>query len=136
MEDKKKELQQKFIALQVLHQQMQQIQQQVQAIEQQVAEVEQVQQSLEELSQVKTGTEALVPMSSGIFVKTKLEDTSKVQMNVGGGTVVDKSIPDAKKMLADQVIEMRSVQKEITKNLEELQKQAVKVEAELSEITE
>jgi len=131
----KQELQQKFMEMQMLHQQMGQMQQQIQAIEQQVGEVEMVQQSLEDLSNTEKGTEALVPVSSGIFVKTKLEDTSTVQVNVGGGTVVEKNIPDTKKMLSTQISEMRKVQQEITKNLEEMQKKAADVEAEIDKLS-
>ncbi len=135
-EELKKEIQQKFMEMQMTHQQLQQLQQQAQMIEQQIGEVELVQQSLDELSRVKKGTEALVPISSGIFVTTQVQETDKVKVNVGGGTVLEKNIPDTKQMLANQVTEMRKAQKEITKNVEQLQAQAEKIEKELSKLSE
>ncbi len=133
-EEQQKRLQQKYFELQMLDQQMKQVQKQVEAIERQVGEIEEVQQSLDELGKSKQGAEMWVPISSGIFLKARLDDNEKLAVNVGGSTVVRKDIPATKVMLAVQATEMRKFQTELVGQFEKMAEQAAGMQQELQEL--
>jgi len=94
-EELQKTLQEKYMEYQMFEEQVKQIQEQVQTIQKQQEELEGIKDSLEHLSETAVGTELLVPLSSGIFVTSKISDTKTVLMNVGDGVVVPKSMKDA-----------------------------------------
>ncbi len=133
-EAQQKVLQQKYMGLQIIDQQMKQIQKQVEAVEKQVADIDEVQQSLDELGKSKTGSEMWVPISNGIFLKAKLEDNKKLGVNVGSSTVVTKDIPSTKSMLADQSVDMRKFQAELVTQFEKMAERAAELQAELQDL--
>ncbi len=131
MKDLPKEVKEKYMELQMMQHQAQQVQQQVQALEQQAGEMDIVQQALDDFAVAKAGSPAIVTLTPGLFVKAKLEETDKVLLNVGGGAVVQKSVPEAKKVIAEQTTELRKLQEELGAQLQKLAANAEKVQAEL-----
>ncbi|UCH12318.1 MAG: prefoldin subunit alpha [Candidatus Omnitrophota bacterium] len=125
-EEQQKELQQKYMHLQLMQQQIKQLQQQIQQFEQQIAELDSLSQSLDDLKKVKPGSDTLVPISSGIFAKATLKDNEELLVNVGANTVVKKSVSDTKKLIEKQSSEVRKLQEQL---LEQLQKAAVAAES-------
>lgn len=135
-EEKQKQMQQKYMELQMVDRQMRQIQQQIQALDNQIGELDAVQHALEEFKASKEGSDLFVTLTPGIFVKAKLEKNDAVLMNVGGGAVVQKNIPDAKGVLGEQVAEMRKVGKELAEQMEKLGETATKLQEELRKMIE
>ena len=133
-EAQQKRVQQKYMELQMIDQQMKQVQKQVEAIERQAMELDEVQQSLDDLAKSKQGAEMWVPISSGIFLKAKLEDNARLAVNVGSNTVVRKDIPATKAMLAEQAGEMRKFQTELVEQFEKMAERAAGLQSELQEI--
>ncbi|MEM3154533.1 MAG: prefoldin subunit alpha [Candidatus Woesearchaeota archaeon] len=131
MKEPSKEVKQKYLELQLLQHQMQQVQQQVQALEQQAGEMDVVQQALDDFAQAKPGSPAIVTLTPGLFVKAKLEETGYVLLNVGGGAVVQKTVPEAKKVIAEQAAELRKLQQELAGQLRKFADNAGKVQDEL-----
>lgn len=131
MKDMPKEVKEKYMELQMMQHQAQQVQQQVQALESQAGEMDIVQQALDDFAQSKAGSPAIVTLTPGLFVKAKLEETDKVLLNVGGGAVVQKTIPEAKKVIAEQATELRKLQEELSAQLQKLAANAEKVQSEL-----
>ena len=127
-------MQQKYMELQMLDQQMKQVQKQVEAIERQAMELDDVQQSLDELGNSKQGADMFVPLTNGIFLKARLEDNKKLAVNVGSNTVVSKDIPSTKAMLAEQAMEMRKFQSELVEQFETMSERAVALQSELQKI--
>lgn len=125
------EVRQKYMELQLLQHQLQQVQQQVQALESQSGEMDDVVQVLDDFAVTKPGSESFVTLTPGLFVKAKIAETDKVLLNVGAGAVVEKSIPDAKKVIAAQAVELRKLQQELSEQLQKLAGNAQKVQAEL-----
>jgi prefoldin alpha subunit len=131
MKDMPKEVKGKYMELQMMQHQAQQVQQQVQALESQAGEMDIVQQALDDFARAKAGSPAIVTLTPGLFVKAKLEETDKVLLNVGGGAVVQKTIPEAKKVIAEQATELRKLQEELSAQLQKLAVNAEKVQNEL-----
>ncbi len=87
----KKQIQEKYMQMQLIEQQMQQIQKQLQLLENQLQELNLTLQALDDLKNTKPGTDILVPIASGIFFKAELKDNEELALNVGADTVVKKS---------------------------------------------
>ena len=104
--------------LQMYEQQIQQLQQQLEAIEQAIVEMNSLVLGLNELTGSKE-KEILAPIGRGIFVKTKLI-SEDLTVDVGGKNFVEKSIPETKKLISDQVIKLEDVKKELNENLEQI----------------
>ena len=129
-----KEVKQKYMELQMIQHQMQQIQQQVQALESQAGEMDIVQQALDDFASSKPGSDSFVTLTPGLFVKAKLLETDKVLLNVGAGATVQKSIPEAKEIIAAQGVELRKLQQELTEQMGKITERAEKLQEELRKL--
>jgi prefoldin alpha subunit len=132
--EKAKRMQQKYLGLQLLDQQMRQVQKQVGAIEQQAMELAEVQQNLDELGKSSHGSGMLVPVAPGIFVKARLEDNKRLAVNVGSNVVATKDIPAAKAMLAAREEDLRRYQAELVQQFEQMAEQAAGLQRELQQL--
>jgi len=103
-------------------------------LEQQAGEMDIVQLALDDFAMSKAGSPAVVTLTPGLFVKAKLDETDKVLLNVGGGAVVEKTIPEAKKVIATQSTELRKLQEELAEQLQKLASTAEKAQDELRKL--
>ncbi|MBW3004977.1 prefoldin subunit alpha [Candidatus Woesearchaeota archaeon] len=124
-------MQQKYMEMQMLDQQLKQIQQQLHAVEQQAMEVEFVIDALGNISKVEPGSDILVPLSSGIFVKAKIQDNKELLVNVGGNTTVNKSVPEVQEMLKKQIAELEKVKKDLVDNFTKFANKMQQLQADL-----
>ncbi len=131
MKEIPKDVQNKYMELQMLQHQLQQVQKQIQALEAQAEEMDVVQQALVDFSAAKTGSDMFVTLTPGLFIKAKLEQNDAVLLNVGGGAAVQKSIPEAEQIVAGQAIELRKLQEELADQMQKLAKHAETVQEEL-----
>ena len=131
MEKDAQKLQQKYIEMQIMDQQMKQIQQQIQLIESQLVEVENTKQALNDLQKTNNGSEILAPISNGIFLKATLTDNQKLRVNVGSGTVVEKTIPEVMDIIEEQEGEIKKAYGQLTAEMQKLSTKALAMEEEL-----
>ncbi|PIN74570.1 prefoldin subunit alpha [Candidatus Woesearchaeota archaeon CG10_big_fil_rev_8_21_14_0_10_37_12] len=136
MKEPSKEIQQKYMELQLIQHQLQQVQKQVQALDEQADEMDVVQQALADFSAAKPGSEMYVTVTPGVFAKAKLENNETVLLNVGAGAVVEKPVPDAKKIMAKQGTELRKMQEELTEQLQKLAHRGEHLQSELKKLIE
>lgn len=134
MTDKKKELQEKYIELQLYGEQLAQLQKQMELIEEQLMELRYVIQSLGETKNLKVGTELLVPIASGIFLKADLKDKENLIVNVGANTVVTKTVDEAKALLEKQFGELENQHKKVLTGMMTISERAQGLEAEMNEL--
>ncbi|OYT32890.1 prefoldin subunit alpha [Candidatus Woesearchaeota archaeon ex4484_78] len=133
-EQKQKKINTKYTELQMFDQQIRQLQQQAQVLQQQASELELVKNILDELTKAEPGSESFVTITPGILVKAKIEKVDEVLLNVGSGTMVEKNIPDTKKILDKQINELRKTETDLIAQLDLIIDKAKKTEKELSEI--
>lgn len=119
--ENKDEDRQRFIAQQILGQQLQQIQQQIASVDMQIIELASLKESLEELAKVKS-KKIYTPLGAGVFVKSNLEKVDEVLVNVGAGIVVKKDVNSAIEIIANQVEELKKIRDQIQKDFDELTK--------------
>jgi len=128
------DMQQKYMQMQMVEQQIKQLQQQMQTTEQQIMELSITLQALDDIKKVEKGTDILVPLASGIFAKAKLEDNTNLMLNVGAGTTIQKDIPGTKEMLVKQMNEIRNVQEQFTQSIQELNIKAQELQKDLTQV--
>ena len=132
--DKEKELQQKYLELQLINNQMNQMQQHLNLIEAQILDLKHLENSLEEIKNVKEDTEILVPLGSGTFIKGKLIDNKEVLMNVGANTIVKKDLEDAISIIKNQEEELKNLIEQVERELTEVSVQAQIVQQEVQDL--
>tara|TARA_Y100000034_G_scaffold49440_1_gene61156 strand:+ start:1217 stop:1627 length:411 start_codon:yes stop_codon:yes gene_type:complete len=119
----KEQAQQKYIEVQVLEQQLKQNQRNLEIMNQQLLELNAIEQSLIELKKTKKGQEMLVPLGSGIFVKSELKDNNEILTNVGADVVISKTSAEAKTFIKKQTEFVTGM---ISKTEKEMQSAVVK----------
>ncbi len=134
MKEPSADVREKYMELQMLQNQLVQVQKQLQALDAQSNEMEAVQQVLDEFSSSKVHSDMYATLTPGLYVKARLEANDSVLLNVGGGAVVQKSIPDAKKIVAEQGVELRKLQEELSVQFHKLAEQAERTQDELRKL--
>ncbi len=127
----KKENQELMIKLGMFEQQIQQLRQQLQAVEESIIEITSLNYGLDELEN-SAGKEILAPMGRGIFVKTKLL-SDKLTVDVGGKNFVNKSIPETKKIIENQINKLNKIKEGLNRNIEEINRELTKTIIEAKE---
>ncbi len=133
--ENRKQLEEYYMALRMIDQQMKQAQKQMAMIEQQATDLEGTKEALEDLSKVEPGTEILVPVASGVFAKATLADASKLIVNIGANTSVTKGLEDVKKIIEQQAEEIRKIESEIGSQIQSMASQAQMIEQEMNRLT-
>ncbi len=117
-EDKEREQQELIFKLSMYEQQIKQLQQQLQAVEQGIAEMNTLSAGLDELVG-KKDREIFAPIGRGIFAKARLE-SEDLNVDVGSGNLVKKSIPETKEIIAEQITKLEDVKKELENGMEKI----------------
>jgi prefoldin alpha subunit len=130
---KPEEKQQKMMELQIMNQQGEQLKGQLDQMEEQMNNLQRLEESLSSLEKEKIGNSMFTPISSGVFMRTSLEDNKKVLISVGAGVVVEKSLVDAKEMMKEQEKKMELVLLQIRNEMNRFIESAANIEKELSE---
>lgn len=133
--ENKKKLQERYVEFQIMEQQMKHIENQVDALSGQIQELMITTQGIEDLEKVKPGTEILVPLAGGIFLKAELKDSSSLLLNVGSNTVVTKSAPDAKEFINKQLDEIKGAHQQLIVELQKLAMKSSVVEREIVDLS-
>ncbi len=134
MNDKEKKAQEMYMQFQVIDQNIKQLQKQLEMVTHQLMDLSVTRGSLDELDKVKAGNEIFVPISSGIFARAVIKDTSELLVNIGANVVVKKDNASTKKLIQDQIEEVKGIQKQMIEELEKMTGYASQIELQLQEI--
>lgn len=129
-----KEMQEKYIELQSLEQQMAQVQKYLQLMDNQIIELTTTNKALDDLKDVKPNTNILVPISNGIFAKAEIKDSKELIVNVGANVTVKKDVKSTKDLIEKQIDEIKSNYGQINSEMQKLGVKASAIEKELQEI--
>ncbi len=111
-----KEVQQKYLELQLLDEQIKQLQQQFLQMNQQLINLKTLIDNLNELKKVKIKSNILVPLGSGVLIEASLNDNKNVLVHIGGDGVVQKTVEETQETITKQI-------GELTKFIEQLDAQ-------------
>jgi len=130
-DNNQEKVQEMYAEFQMLDQHIKQMQKQLEAVTHQLIELTMTGAGLEEFGKIKPGKEIFVPLSSGIFAKASIKDTSELIVNVGANVVVKKDIASTKNLISRQVEEIKNIQGQIVEELEKLTNHAAQLEMQL-----
>ena len=134
MEKNEQKAQEMYMEYQMLDQHIKKMQSQIETLTNQLMEATATKNSLDELDKIKSGKEIFVPISSGIFVKAAIRETSDLLVNVGAGAVVQKDLPSAKKLVQKQLEEMKQVHERMINEVERMAARAGEIEVEIQKL--
>jgi prefoldin alpha subunit len=115
----------------IFEKQVKEIQQQIDAVERSIIELGGLNLGLDELKG-STGKEILAPIGKGIFAKAELI-SEELNVDIGEGNIIKKSIPETKKLIEEQVKKLEQVREELGNNLEEIEEEMIKIIARIQE---
>lgn len=130
----KDELNEKYLELQILEQQLKQVSQQLISLNSQVLELQRIEDNLSDLAKTKKDTEILVALGGGVFSKAELKDNHTVLMNVGANVVVEKDIPSSIEMIKHQVSQIKDVAKQMEQEFQILAMNSQVLQRDLQEL--
>lgn len=134
MEDKEKKSQEIYMQFQVIEQHIKQLQKQLEMVTHQMVELNVTSNSLDDFKKINTVREVFVPLSSGIFAKAVIKDTSELLVNVGANVVVKKDVAETKNLIQRQIEEIKKVQRQMIDDLEKMTSHAAQLERQLQEL--
>ena len=114
-EDNEQEILYKFS---MFERQIQELQQQIEAVERGIVDLNSLNFGLDELVGSKD-KEIFAPFGKGIFVNAKLL-SEDLKVDIGNGNLVNKSIPQTKELIEEQIKKLSSIKEELENNLEQL----------------
>ena len=130
-EEKEKKVQEMYMEFKMLDQYIKQLQSQLEMITHQLIELNATNNSLNEFDKLSAGKELFVPLSSGIFAKASIKDTSELLVNVGANVAVKKDVASTKKIIQKQMEEIKKIQKQMINDLEKMTNHAAQLERQL-----
>ena len=131
MTEKENKTQEIYMEYKEIDEHIKQLQKQLEVLTNHLVEMHSTNSSLEDLDKIKKDKEMFVPISSGIFAKGTINDTSELLINVGANVVVSKDIDSAKKLIQHQIDEMKKVHKRMVEELQNMAQKAAELEAQL-----
>lgn len=134
MKENEKRFQEIYVEFQVLSNTIQQLEKQGTALENHLLELMVTKQSLDEIENVKPGTEILVPISAGIYARADIKESDKFIVNIGSNVALSKNLASTKKIIEDQVTEIKKLQENLSQELGINTAKAAELEEELNKI--
>jgi prefoldin alpha subunit len=106
--------------MQVYREEAQVLQQQLANLQVNYSSAEAAVQTLENLSKLKRDEGMLLPIGSGAFIKSKVENNDVALIDVGAGVIVEKPVPEAVVFIKSKMTEMESLRDKLQKNFTEI----------------
>jgi prefoldin alpha subunit len=127
-------LQNKYIELQLLKQQITALVEQKQQLDERFFELNTTIDALEKMGKIKGGDEIWSQIGSGTFVKSDIKDTENVLVAVGAGVVVSETRHRASEILKGRAHEIETISNEMVKQANDYLERASKLEPELEKL--
>lgn len=132
--NEEEEIQQRYVQLQLISQQINQIREQLEYVSARIMEMDELNHNLEQMKSWEGRKEILAPIGMNTFVRAELKDSNEVIMDVGSKVMLSKSIESAKETNKLQIDELREFSLQITNELSRLSHEHSAIESELASI--
>jgi prefoldin alpha subunit len=140
LEEKQRQLQQLGSEIELLQNQVGAHNQNLELLTMSLAEMRQTLDALEQLKKTETEREILMPLGTGVFIRSTLKQNDRVIIGVGSSVSIEKNVDEAKAIVDKRIEETDSALKgtqervqEISGRLEELNASWQQMYRELSE---
>ena len=131
-----REVQKKYIMLQMMKQQLNALAEQKNLINEKIEELAVSIDALKKLKNVKEGQNIMTTLGSNVFVSADVQDTEKVLVNIGNGILARKSREDAISFLQKNLEEIGDIDKELTSEINKYVEEIQRLEPELQKMVE
>ena len=131
-----REVQKKYIMLQMMKQQLNTLAEQKNLINEKIAELAVSIDALKELKGIKEGQNIMTTLGSNVFVSADIQDIDKVLVNIGNGILARKSREDAINFLELRMTEIGDIDKELTSEINRYVEEIQRLEPELQRMVE
>ena len=132
----RQELQEKYLELQVLKQQISNYVEQKQAVDAKINELNASIEALKALPNVKKGEEMWSSLGSGTFVRSDIKDVEKVLVAIGAGVVTRETLPKGIEILESRAKELSDINDEIIRQANTMVERINQLEPEVEEFAE
>jgi len=132
----KKDVQEKYIMLQLIDAQIKEIEKELEVLEHRSIDLVNLKSSLDSLASVNSGSQSISPLGLGTYTFTELKDTKHVLVNVGAGIIVKKDTEGAKELVSKQLHQLDGVSEQLTHNLQTLVVRAQQIEEDMRALLE
>ncbi|HLD39356.1 MAG TPA: prefoldin subunit alpha [archaeon] len=130
----KNELQEKYIELQILKQQVSSLIEQKHAIDERENELNVTLDALRKLDTVNKGNEMWSSIGSGTFVRSDIKDNEKVFVAIGAGLVMKETVPKSIEILELRLHEFNDINNEVVQQINTLVGRMSKLETHLQKL--
>lgn len=127
----KRNVEEKYMMLQLISGQMQEIQKEIGAMEEKANDVASLKNNLKSLAESKAGSKSFSSLGLGTYVESEIKNTENVLVNVGAGVFVKKTAKEAEEIIEKQISQLDSINMQLTQNLTMLATRAQELEGEL-----
>ncbi len=128
-----KEIEKKIIQIRILEDQIGQMEEQIRLIDQEILEFNALQSVLDEIKK-STNREVIVPLGKDVFIKSKIDEGSRIFVNVGSKTIVEKDIEQTKKILMNKMDTFLEARENIGKEADDVIQKIEKIDKEIMEM--
>ena len=101
------ELRKLSVELRLLEQTAETLQQRISMMNAAIADLTYANMTLDGIKEEKDGAELLVPIGSSSYIKVKLANVDKVIVGMGAGVSIEKTLPEAKKIVNERLTELQ-----------------------------
>ncbi len=122
MEEKQAELRRLTSEIELIQSQINTHNQNLELLTLSLNETRQTLETLEEIKGVAPGTELLIPVGSGSFVRSSITENDRVIIGIGAGFSMEKNIDEAKAIVDKRADQLDSAIKQTTERVQELSK--------------
>ena len=112
-----KENKELYMELKALDEEIKKLNTLLENVDEQLNELNSSKLILNKFSDLKSGDELRVPLTSGVYFMAKLTETKNLLVNVGAGVCVEKTPKDVLKIYDSQLLELSSYKENLIKNM-------------------
>ncbi|MBW6451937.1 MAG: prefoldin subunit alpha [DPANN group archaeon] len=128
------EIEQKYMELETLKQQVMQLNQYKMEINSRIMEVATAKQCLEGLKDTKENTKTIVPIGAGISVDATIPETKQVITSIGAGILIKKDLKDAIKTTEQLELNLNKQLKDIDNNIAIIEQESISIISEFEQL--
>jgi len=132
MEEKEKEIQEKYLILQQLQAESEAVQRRIIELELADSQLEKTIESLEYFSSVEGNVEALMNLGGGVFAYVDVKNCKKMLVDVGAGVVVEKEVKEAIEFLKKRRENIQQTIAKLEQVLQQIAERAREIQEDLA----
>ena len=131
-----KELQRKYMQMQLLKQQMNALLEEKMLIDEKVSEVAVTIDALQNLGKVKKGDEIWSGLGSGSFMRSDVKDIDRVLISVGAGVLIKEERSRAIDILRSRLDELNKIDRDLIAEINKFSDQINRLEPEIQRLAQ